>query len=73
MKNKEAIKINEILMMLDECYSRHEMFGGRFVKYFQVSRVLKEPEMRKCGIYPTSGSYLLIGERLQEFIYGLSR
>ena len=73
LKSKEASKINDILMLLDNIFSKHSMFRTKFVKYFQVSRVLKEPEMRKCGIYPTSGSYLLIGEKLQEFIFNLSK
>ena len=72
LKKEEANKINEILMTLDTAFSTHQMFDNKFVKYFQISKVLKTPEMRKCGIYPTSNSYLIIGEKLQEYIYGLS-
>ena len=72
LKREEAAKINDILMTLDNYYSKHEMFRNKFIQYFQVSKVLKSPDMRKCGIYPTSNSYLLIGEKLQEFIFSLS-
>lgn len=72
LRRDEANKINEILMTLDNSFSRHDMFKNKFIKYFQVSKVLKSPDMRKCGIYPTSNSYLLIGEKLQEFIFSLS-
>ena len=71
LKQEEAAKINDILMTLDNYYSGHEMFKNKFVQYFQVSKVLKSPDMRKCGIYPTCNSYMMIGEKLQEFIFSL--
>lgn len=68
----EANKINSVLLHLDDVLQKHKIFKNKFVKYFNLRSCVNDPELRNCGIYPTSACYKTIGHKLQEFILRIS-
>lgn len=68
----EASKINSVLLHLDNVLISHKIFKNKFVKYFNLRSSVSAPELRNCGIYPTSACYKMIGHKLQEFILRIS-
>ena len=69
LSDSEASQVNESLMYIDGVLKSNNMFKKRLTRYFPAVENLKSPEIRKCGIYPTSTCYRRMGQMVRDYIF----